>query len=96
MITIRQTDLFRSWFQGLRDEKVKARINVRLQRLALGHVGDAKAVGSGVYELRLQFGPGYRIYYTVQGSDLVILLIGGDKSTQRSDIAKAIALTAKI
>ncbi len=80
----------------MRDEKVKARINVRLQRLALGHVGDAKAVGSGVYELRLQFGPGYRIYYTVQGSDLVILLIGGDKSTQRSDIAKAIALTAKI
>ena len=88
-ISILQTEDFRDWLKGLRDRKTRIRIDDRLKRLASGNAGDTKPVGNGVQELRLQFGPGYRIYYIWQDGVLIILLYGGDKSTQARDIAKA-------
>jgi putative addiction module killer protein len=88
-VAIVQTLVFRDWLNGLRDRKVRVRIGDRLKRLAGGHAGDAKSVGGGVQELRLQFGPGYRIYFMWRGKVLIILLNGGDKSTQARDIATA-------
>lgn len=88
-IAIVQTDGFRSWLDGLRDRKARLRIDDRLKRLASGNAGDSKSVGDGVQELRLHFGPGYRVYYMWQGDVLIILLNGGDKSSQARDIAKA-------
>ena len=88
-ISILQTEDFRDWLKGLRDRKTRIRIDDRLKRLASGNAGDTKPVGNGVQELRLQFGPGYRIYYIWQDGVLIILLYGGDKSTQAQDIAKA-------
>lgn len=88
-VSILQTDAFRDWLDGLRDRKARVRIGDRLKRLASGNAGDTKSVGDGVQELRLYFGPGYRIYYTWQGDRLIILLSGGDKSTQKRDIALA-------
>lgn len=84
-----QTEVFRGWLEGLRDRKMRLRIDDRLRRLASGNAGDTKSVGDGVQELRLQFGPGYRIYYMWRDGMLIILLNGGDKSTQARDIAKA-------
>jgi putative addiction module killer protein len=80
---------FREWIRGLADIKAVDIINARLTRLRLGNFGDCKSVGDGVLELRVDFGPGYRIYFGRQGSQVVILLVGGDKSTQNSDIATA-------
>jgi putative addiction module killer protein len=88
-VAIVQTPVFRDWLKGLRDRKARVRIDDRLKRLAGGHAGDSKSVGGGVQELRLPFGPGYRIYYVWQGKMLIILLNGGDKSTQARDIATA-------
>ena len=88
-ISMLQTEDFRDWLTGLRDRKTRIRIDDRLKRLASGNAGDTKPVGNGVQELRLQFGPGYRIYYIWQDGVLIILLNGGDKSTQARDIAKA-------
>lgn len=88
-ITILQSEVFRDWLDGLRDRKARLRIDDRLQRLASGNVGDAKPVGDEVLELRLHFGPGYRIYYMWRDGVLIILLNGGDKSSQARDIAKA-------
>jgi putative addiction module killer protein len=88
-VAILQTEVFRDWLEGLRDRRAKVRIADRLRRLADGNAGDTKSVGEGLHELRLTFGPGYRIYYIWQGDVLIILLNGGDKSTQRRDIAKA-------
>ncbi|MBS3929256.1 MAG: type II toxin-antitoxin system RelE/ParE family toxin [Sphingomonadales bacterium] len=88
-VTIVQTESFRSWLDGLRDRKARLRIDDRLKRLASGNAGDSKSVGDGVRELRLHFGPGYRVYYIWQGDVLIILLNGGDKSSQARDIAKA-------
>lgn len=88
-ITILQTELFRDWLEGLRDRKARLRIDDRLKRLAGGNAGDTKSVGDGVQELRLHFGPGYRIYYMWRDGMLIILLNGGVKSTQARDIAKA-------
>ena len=82
---------FREWLSGLRDRKTQARIDARLLRLRLGNFGDAKAVGAGVHELRLDFGPGYRVYFALDGARIVVLLIGGDKSTQQGDIKQATA-----
>jgi putative addiction module killer protein len=76
------------------DERAKARILVRIQRLALGNAGDVKSVGSGISELRIDYGPGYRVYFTKRGPMLVILLCGGDKRTQQRDIARAVKLAA--
>jgi putative addiction module killer protein len=87
--TIVQTPVFRDWLSKLRDRRARARIDDRLKRLASGHAGDTKSLGDGLLELRLHFGPGYRIYYLWQDEVLVILLTGGDKGTQSRDIAKA-------
>ena len=88
-IEIVQTEQFRDWLDGLRDGKARLRIDDRLRRLANGNVGDTKSVGDSVQELRLHFGPGYRIYYTWRDDVLIILLNGGDKSSQGRDISQA-------
>jgi putative addiction module killer protein len=85
---------FRDWLDNLRDIRAKARISTQLDRLALGNFGDSKPVGEGVIEIRLSYGPGYRIYVGRDGENLVILLCGGDKSSQKNDIPKAKALWA--
>ena len=96
-VEIIESGVFRTWLDDLRDRRARVRINDRLRRLADGHAGDAKPVGEGVQELRLHFGPGYRIYYLRQGKVLIILLNGGDKNTQARDIriAKDLAKEAK-
>ena len=84
---IRKTDEFHSWLQGLRD--ARARVAVRVERLARGNPGDVKPVGDGLSELRISYGPGYRVYYTRRGTAVIILLAGGDKTTQVADIELA-------
>ncbi len=79
---------FDEWFDDL-DESVQARVDARIDRVALGNFGDCKSVGEGVFELRLSFGPGYRIYYALSGLEIVLLLVGGDKKTQKKDIKTA-------
>lgn len=96
IITIRQTDEYRRWFNGLRDDRAKARILARLRRLSTGNVGDTKHVGAGVSELRIDYGPGYRIYFARRGEQVVLLLTGGDKSRQQADIARAHRLAATL
>lgn len=87
---IRRTDEFDTWLRKLRDMDALARIGIRLRRIQLaGNLGDHKAIGGGLYELRVDHGPGYRIYFTQHGSKIVLLLVGGDKSSQRRDIRKA-------
>jgi putative addiction module killer protein len=88
-IEVRQTDTFATWFDDLRDREARARITVRIRRLSLGNPGDAKSVGGGVSEMRIDYGPGYRLYFTRRGNALVILLCGGDKKTQSRDITLA-------
>lgn len=90
--SVRQTTRFFEWFEHLRDLHAKDRIVARIRRLSLGNPGDAKPLGDGVSKLRLDFGPGYRIYFARHGQELLILLCGGDKSTQSRDIAQAKAL----
>jgi putative addiction module killer protein len=92
VIEIRQTETFARWFDKLRDREARARILVRIRRLAIGNPGDVKPVGEGVSELRIDYGPGYRMYYLQQGNELVILLAGGDKRTQDRDIELALNL----
>lgn len=92
MIEIRQTEVFSKWLRELRDRQVRARIQTRIDRLQLGLAGDVKPVGEGVSELRIDYGPGYRIYFSQRGRELVILLAGGDKRTQDSDIKTALKL----
>lgn len=89
MIEIRQTAEYESWFEKLRDLQAKARILARIRRLSLGNLGDVKPVGEGVSELRITYGPGYRVYVRQHGDVLVILLVGGDKSSQKRDIERA-------
>lgn len=89
MIEIRQTELFADWLRSLKDKQGQKRIAQRLVRLEAGLFGDAKSVGDGVSELRIDVGPGYRVYFTRRGNTLVILICGGDKSSQSRDIAKA-------
>ena len=88
-MTIRQTETYSKWFAKLRDTVARARILVRLRRMSLGNFGEHRDLGDGVSELKFKFGPGYRIYYTERNGEIVILLAGGDKSTQTKDIAKA-------
>jgi putative addiction module killer protein len=89
VIEIRESATFSLWLQSLRDSQTRARIAVRVRRLAFGNYGDVKPVGEGVSELRLDFGPGYRVYFIQRGQVLIVLLCGGDKSTQDRDIASA-------
>ena len=96
VIEIRKTETFERWFQGLRDVRAIARINVRIRRLALGNPGDVKPVREGISELRIDYGPGYRIYFIQRGKELIILLAGGDKRTQSRNIEKAIALAGML
>jgi putative addiction module killer protein len=92
MIEIRQTEDFFRWLLGLRDRQARARIQTRIDRLQLGLAGDVRSVGEGVSELRIDYGPGYRIYFSQRGRELVILLAGGDKRPQDKDIKTAINL----
>ncbi len=89
MIEVRQTETFAQWFEGLRDRQARARILVRIRRLSLGNPGDVRPVGAGVSELRIDWGPGYRVYFTRRKPERVILLTGGDKRTQAEDIRMA-------
>ncbi|MEJ1389687.1 MAG: type II toxin-antitoxin system RelE/ParE family toxin [Candidatus Sedimenticola sp. (ex Thyasira tokunagai)] len=89
MVEIRKTDVYAKWIDNLRNIKARARILVRIERLAAGNPGDVKPVGEGVSELRITYGPGYRVYFKKQGQELIILLAGGDKNTQSKDINTA-------
>ena len=92
LIEIRQTDEFIDWFNRLRDRQARARIDIRIRRLSLGNPGDVKVVGEGVSELRIDYGPGYRVYFIQHIKTLIVLLAGGDKRTQAHDIQRAIQL----
>jgi putative addiction module killer protein len=96
VIEIRKTDVFARWLDGLRDIQARARILVRLERLASGNPGDVKPVGEGVSELRVNYGPGYRVYFKRQGLEVVILLAGGDKDSQTTDIKTALELARNL
>lgn len=96
MFQIRKTDIYAAWIDDLADLKGRARILVRIERLAAGNPGDVKPVGEGVSELRVDFGPGYRVYFTKHGREVVILLAGGDKSTQAADIKTALQLARNL
>ena len=96
MLEIRKTDVYAAWIDGLRDLQGRARILVRIERLSAGNSGDVKPVGEGISELRIDCGPGYRVYFTKRGRELVILLAGGDKSTQAADIKTALRLARNL
>ena len=96
MIEIRKTEVYAKWLDGLRDVHARARILVRVERLAAGNPGDFNPVGEGVSELRIDYGPGYRVYYKQHGREVVILLAGGDKSTQARDIKTAFRLARNL
>ena len=96
MFTIKLTDEFSHWFGALKDRLTKQRLNVRLRKAMLGNLGDVKPVGEGVVEMREHFGPGWRMYYVQRGSQLIVMLGGGDKSSQSADIAKAIQLASTL
>ena len=96
VIQIRKTEIFAKWIDGLHDIRARARILVRIERLAAGNPGDVKPVDEGVSELRINYGPGYRVYYKQQGEKVVILLAGGDKHTQANDIKTALLLARNL
>ncbi len=96
MIEIRSTEQYSKWYRKLRDRQAQSRILIRLRRLSLGNFGDAAPVGEGVSELRIHYGPGYRVYFVRRGGRIVILLGGGEKSTQDKDIAAAKAVAQTI
>jgi putative addiction module killer protein len=92
MIEVRQTEIFARWLSNLGDGRARARINTRIRRLSIGNPGDTRSVGGGVAEMRIDYGPGYRVYFVRRGEALVILVAGGDKRTQDQDIAIAIKI----
>jgi putative addiction module killer protein len=92
MPEIRQTETFATWFRSLRDRRARARVQVRIDRLSLGNPGDVKPVGEGVSELRIDYGPGYRLYFVRRGQTVIVLLAGGNKRTQAHDIDIALKL----
>lgn len=96
MFEVRRTDVFSRWLDQLRDDRAIANILTRIYRLSLGNFGDAKPVGSGVSELRIDYGPGYRVYFGRIGSSVVLLLSGGTKKTQQKDIARAKAIMKEV
>ncbi len=89
MVEVRQTAEFSSWLRRLKDAQAAARIVARIRRMELGNAGDARSAGQGVMEMRIDYGPGYRVYYVQRGAEITILLCGGDKRTQRQDIRRA-------
>ncbi len=95
-LLVKQTDTFRKWEQALGDRRARALIAARLNRIAYGLLGDVKSVGDGVSEIRIHHGPGYRIYFTRRGDEIIVLLSGGDKSSQKRDIAAARILAAQL
>ena len=95
MIELKQTETFRKWRLQLKDDRVRALIASRLDRLSFGHTGDAEPVGQGISELRIHYGPGFRIYYQKRGNTIIVLLCGGDKSSQAKDIKTAKKLAAE-
>ena len=96
MIEIRKTEVFAKWLDGLEDVRARARVLVRIERLATGNPGDVAPVGEGVSELKINYGPGYRVYYKQFGETLVILLAGGDKHTQGKDVKTALRLARNL
>jgi putative addiction module killer protein len=96
MFEIRKTETYAKWLDGLRDIHARARVQVRVERLAVGNPGDVRPVGEGVSELRIDYGPGYRVYFTMHGSTVIILLAGGDKRTQAADIKTALRLARNL
>jgi putative addiction module killer protein len=96
MVEVRQTERFVRWLEGLRDLRGRAKVLARIERLIGGNPGDVRPVGSGVSELRINYGPGYRVYYVQRGTTLIILLAGGDKSSQVKDIDGALLLAANL
>lgn len=96
MIDVRKTEEFDDWLSALKDYKAVAKISARVERLALGNPGDVKPVGEGISEMRIPYGPGYRVYYTQTGKEVVLLLCGGDKATQDKDIKRAKEIAAEL
>jgi len=96
MVEVRKTPTFSDWMAGLRDHRARAKIAARIDRLAFGNPGDVRPVGEGVSELRIHYGPGYRVYFVKRGRTLIVLLCGGDKSTQTKDIKAARVLAANL
>ena len=96
MFEVRQTSTYAAWFAGLRDRVAKARIDIRIRRLSLGNPGDVKPVGDGISELRIDHGPGYRVYFVQHGTQFIVLLAGGDKSSQARDISTAKKLAREL
>ena len=96
MLQIRKSETFAQWLDGLRDVRARARVQVRIERLAAGNAGDVEPVGEGVSELRIDYGPGYRVYFKKHGREMVILLAGGDKRTQSADIKTALRLARNL
>ena len=96
MVEIRKTNLFARWLDDLRDLQARARVQARIERLAAGNPRDVEPVGEGVSELRINYGPGYRVYFKKRGRELIILLAGGDKGTQAKDIKVALRLARNL
>ena len=96
MLEIRKTEVYAKWLDGLSDVQARARVLARIERLALGNPGDVKPAGEGVSELRIDYGPGYRVYYKKHGREVVLLLAGGDKRNQVSDIKTALRLARNL
>lgn len=96
MIEVRKTEAFAAWFDALRDRQARLRVQVRIDRLATGNPGQHRALTGGVHEMKIDHGPGYRVYYAQRGDVLVVLLCGGDKSSQRNDIETAIAMAQQL
>ena len=96
MLEVRRTEAYARWLDGLRDVRARARVLVRVERLAAGNPGDVRPVGEGVSEMRIDYGPGYRVYFKRQGSAVVVLLAGGDKRSQAMDIATALGLARNL
>jgi putative addiction module killer protein len=96
MYNVQQTEKFSQWLTKLKDMRARIAIMRRVERAQSGNLGDVKSVGESVYEMRIDMGPGYRLYYTMRGDEMIILLVGGDKSTQQRDIEKAIEMAKEM